>query len=52
MIDDFNREGLNIEVNFSIPSARVVRSLGRSLIGVADLISSVVIIVLSISVNR
>ena len=29
MIDDFNREGLNIEVDFSLPSTRVVRSLDQ-----------------------
>jgi len=29
VIDDFNREGLNIEVDFSLPSARVVRSLDQ-----------------------
>jgi putative transposase len=27
VIDDFNREGLNIEVDFSLPSERVIRSL-------------------------
>jgi len=27
VIDDFNREGLGIEVDFSLPSARVIRSL-------------------------
>ncbi len=27
MIDDFNREGLGIEVDFSLPSERVIRSL-------------------------
>jgi transposase InsO family protein len=29
VIDDFNREGLNIEVDFSLPSERVIRSLER-----------------------
>ena len=29
VIDDFNREGLNIEVDFSLPSERVVRTLER-----------------------
>jgi putative transposase len=29
VIDDFNREGLGIEVDFSLPSERVVRSLDR-----------------------
>jgi putative transposase len=27
VIDDFNREGLGIEVDFSLPAARVIRSL-------------------------
>ncbi len=27
--DDFNREGLGIEVDFSLPTLRVVRSLNR-----------------------
>ena len=27
MIDDFNREGLNIEIDHSLPSERVIRSL-------------------------
>jgi putative transposase len=29
VIDDFNREGLGIEVDFSLPAERVVRSLKR-----------------------
>jgi len=29
MIDDFNREGLGIEVDFSLPASRVIRALGR-----------------------
>jgi len=29
VIDDFNREGLAIEVDFSLPSERVVRSLNQ-----------------------
>ncbi len=29
IIDDFNREGLGIEVDFSLPAERVVRSLNR-----------------------
>jgi putative transposase len=29
VIDDFNREGLGIEVDFSRPSERVIRSLDR-----------------------
>lgn len=29
VIDDFNREGLDIEVDFSLPSQRVIRSLER-----------------------
>jgi putative transposase len=29
VIDDFNREGLDIEVDFSLPSERVIRSLDR-----------------------
>ena len=28
-MDDFNREGLGIEVDFSLPAMRVVRSLNR-----------------------
>jgi putative transposase len=27
--DDFNREGLGIEVDFSLPAERVIRSLNR-----------------------
>jgi len=29
VVDDFNREGLGIEVDFSRPAERVVRSLNR-----------------------
>jgi len=29
VLDDFNREGLGIEVDFSLPAERVVRSLNR-----------------------
>ena len=29
VIDDFNREGLGIEVDFSLPAERVIRSLGQ-----------------------
>lgn len=29
VLDDFNREGLGIEVDFSLPTLRVVRSLNR-----------------------
>jgi putative transposase len=29
VIDDFNREALGIEVDFSMPSERVIRSLGQ-----------------------
>ncbi len=29
MIDDFNREGLGIEVDFSLPAERVIRSLDQ-----------------------
>jgi hypothetical protein len=29
VIDDFNREGLGIEVDFSLPSERVIRSLDQ-----------------------
>ena len=29
IIDDFNREGLAIEVDFSLPSERVIRTLNR-----------------------
>ena len=29
VIDDFNREGLAIEIDFSLPAGRVIRSLGQ-----------------------
>lgn len=29
VLDDFNREGLSIEVDFSLPTARVIRGLNR-----------------------
>lgn len=29
VLDDFNREGLSIEVDFSLPAERVVRSLNQ-----------------------
>jgi putative transposase len=29
VIDDYNREGLGIEVDFSLPAERVIRSLDR-----------------------
>ena len=29
VLDDFNREGLGVEVDFSLPSERVIRSLDR-----------------------
>ena len=29
VLDDFNREGLGIEVDFSLPTERVIRSLDR-----------------------
>ncbi len=29
MLDDFNREGLGIEVDFSLPTERVIRNLNR-----------------------
>jgi len=29
VLDDFNREGLGIEVDFSLPAERVIRSLDR-----------------------
>ncbi|STQ90169.1 integrase-like protein [Iodobacter fluviatilis] len=29
VIDDFNREGLGIEVDFSLPAKRVIRSLNQ-----------------------
>ena len=31
VLDDFNREGLGIEVDFSLPAERVIRSLDRDL---------------------
>lgn len=30
VLDDFNREGLGIEIDFSLPAGRVVRSLNPS----------------------
>lgn len=30
-LDDFNREGLGIEVDFSLPAERVIRSLDRTI---------------------
>lgn len=36
VLDGFNREGLCIEVDFSLPAERVVRSLTRSSNGVAN----------------
>ena len=29
VIDDYNREGLGIEVDFSLPAERVIRALGQ-----------------------
>ena len=29
LIDDFSREGLGVKVDFSLPSARVIRTLDR-----------------------
>ena len=37
VIDDYNREALGIEVDFSLPSERVIRALTRSLNGGASL---------------
>jgi hypothetical protein len=31
VLDDFNREGLRIEVDFSLPAERMIRSLDSSL---------------------
>jgi len=36
VLDDFNREGLAIDVELSLPSACVIRSLDRSLKGEAS----------------
>lgn len=36
VLDDFNREGLGIEVDFSLPAERVVRSRTRSSNGAAS----------------
>ena len=36
VIDDFNREGLGIEVDFSLPTERVIRALDRSWNGVEN----------------
>ena len=32
VLDDFNREGLGIEVDFSLPAERVIRSLERTIV--------------------
>lgn len=32
VIDDYNREGLRIDVDFSMPSQRVIRSLGQVIV--------------------
>ena len=32
VLDDFNREGLGIEVEFSLPAERVIRSLDRIIV--------------------
>ena len=37
VIDDFNREGLAIDVDFSLPAERVVRALDRALSGAESL---------------
>jgi len=29
MIDDFNREGLGVDINFSLPAARITQSLDK-----------------------
>jgi putative transposase len=31
VLDDFNREGLGIEIDFSLPSERVVRALNQTI---------------------
>jgi len=31
VIDDYNREGLSVDVNLSLPSARVIRSLEQTI---------------------
>ena len=36
VLDDFNREGLGIEVDLSLPAARVIRSLDKSSSGAAS----------------
>jgi transposase InsO family protein len=43
MIDDFNREVLGIEVDFSLPSERVIRSLDRIIDGAESRTPSAVI---------
>lgn len=37
IIDDYNRDGLGIEVDLSLPSARVVRALEQIVNGAANL---------------
>jgi len=49
VIDDFNREGLGIEVDFSLPSERVIRSLDRIIECAAHRMRSVVTTVQSTS---
>ena len=40
VLDDFNREGLGIEVDFSLPAERVIRSLNRIISGAGKLHNS------------
>ena len=48
-IDDFNREGLCIDVDFSLPSERVIQSLDQVIEGEVPRLPSAVTTVLNIS---
>jgi len=49
VLDDYNREGLGIEVDRSLPALRVIRCLSRLLSGVANLTPFAVTMALNIS---
>jgi len=51
VIGDFNRECLAIDVDFSLPTKRVIRSLEKLLNVVVSLVRYVVIMALNISVR-
>jgi putative transposase len=48
VIDDYNREYLTIDVDFSLQTKRVIRSLKKLLSGEENLTQSVVIMALNI----